>query len=77
MEREVYFDVEKPLPAFESGDYVRYIAQSNFIVQYEILQKHAYEFSEEEYEDEYEEETDETDEIEEIEEIEEQGENNE
>lgn len=71
MEREVYFDVEKPLPNFESGDYVRYIAQSNFIVQYEILQKHAYEFSEvdEEYEDEMEE-------SEEIDEIVDNGETN-
>ena len=46
MEREVYFDSEKNLPDFGSGDYVRYIAQSNFIVQYEILERHAYEFSE-------------------------------
>lgn len=46
MEREVYFDVEKPLPDFGEGDLVRYIAQSNFIVQYEILERHAYEFEE-------------------------------
>ena len=55
MEREVYLDVEKPLPAFESGDYVRYITQSNFIIQYEILEKHAYEFIEYDEEDEDEE----------------------
>ncbi|MBQ7924115.1 MAG: hypothetical protein IJ329_02285 [Clostridia bacterium] len=60
QEREVYFDVEKPLPGFESGDYVRYISQSNFLVQYEILEKHAYEFSEYEEDEETEEETDET-----------------
>ncbi len=53
QEREVYSDIEKPLPEFESGDYARYISQSNFLVQYEILEKHAYEFSEyEEDEDE-------------------------
>ena len=46
MEREAYFDPEKTLPPFESGDYVRYIVQSNFIIQYKILEKHAYEFSE-------------------------------
>ena len=51
LEREVYFDSEKPLPDFGEGDLVRYITQSNFIVQYEIVQKHALEF-EEEYEDE-------------------------
>ena len=51
LEREAYFDVEKPLPEFSSGDYVRYITQSNFIIQYEILQKQALEFEEEEYED--------------------------
>lgn len=52
MEREAYFDPEKPLPPFESGDYVRYVTQSNFIVQYEILQKQALEFEEEEEEEE-------------------------
>ena len=46
MEREAYFDVEKPLPEFESGDYVRYIVQSNFIIQYEFIQKKALEFEE-------------------------------
>lgn len=56
MDREAYWDVEKPLPPFESGDLVRYIVQSNFILQYDILQKKALEFEEvdedEEYEDE-------------------------
>ena len=46
MDREAYFDLEKPLPDFESGDYVQYITQSNFIVQYRILQKQALEFEE-------------------------------
>ena len=46
MEREAYFDPEMPLPPFESGDYVRYITQSNFVIQYEILQKKALEFEE-------------------------------
>jgi hypothetical protein len=50
MEREAYWDKEKPLPAFDSGDYVRYIVQSNFIIQYEILQKQALEFEEDEEE---------------------------
>ena len=39
MRRELYFDVEKPLPNFERGDLVRYISQSNFIIEYEILAK--------------------------------------
>ncbi len=47
MEREAFWDKEKPLPALDSGDYVHYIVQSNFIIQYEILQKHALEFDEE------------------------------
>lgn len=53
MEREVYLDAEKPLPEFDSGDYVRYVTQSNFIIKYEILQKQALEFEEddEEYEE--------------------------
>lgn len=46
MEREAYFDAEKPLPEFDSGDYVRYIVQSNFIIQYEFIQKKALEFEE-------------------------------
>ena len=46
MEREAYFDPEMPLPPFESGDYVHYITQSNFVIQYEILQKKALEFEE-------------------------------
>ena len=50
LEREAYFDPEKKLPDFESGDYVRYVSQSNFIIQYEILQRKALEFEEEEEE---------------------------
>lgn len=46
MDREAYFDPEKPLPDFESGDLVRYIVQSNFIIQYEILGKKVLEFEE-------------------------------
>lgn len=53
MERQAYFDPEMPTPPFESGDYVHYITQSNFVIQYEILQKKALEF--EEVEDEYDE----------------------
>lgn len=46
LDREAYWDAELPPPALESGDYVRYIVQSNFIIQYEILQKKALEFEE-------------------------------
>jgi len=60
MEREAYFDVEKPLPEFESGDYVRYIVQSNFIIQYEFIQKKALEFEEVDEYEEYEEIAEET-----------------
>lgn len=58
MDREAYCDCEKELPPFESGDYVQYIVQSNFVIQYNILQKHALEFEEvddEEYDEDYEE----------------------
>ena len=44
MDREAYWDCEKPLPEFGSGDFVKYIVQSNVIVQYEILEKQALEF---------------------------------
>lgn len=46
MERETYFDPEMPTPDFGSGDYVHYVVQSNFVIQYEILQRHALEFEE-------------------------------
>ena len=41
LEREAYFDPEKPLPKFGYGDLIHYIVQSNFIVEYEIVQKGA------------------------------------
>ena len=44
MDREAYWDNEKPLPKFESGDFVKYVVQSNVIIQYEILEKKALEF---------------------------------
>ena len=49
LEREAYVDCEKPLPKIESGDLVEYITQSNFIIQYDIVEKHVMEF--EEYEE--------------------------
>ena len=52
LEREAYFDPEKPLPNIESGDLVAYITQSNFIIQYHIVEKQALEFEEEDEEDE-------------------------
>ena len=47
-EREIYADQEKPQPDFGGGDLVRYVTQSNILLQYEILQRHAYDFYEEE-----------------------------
>ena len=85
LEREAYADPEKPLPKLGSGDLVRYVTQSNFIVQYEILERHAYEFSEydeedetEEYQEyqEYQDDDGENEEIKEQQETNEQGEQN-
>ncbi|MBQ8375030.1 MAG: hypothetical protein IJX98_05610 [Clostridia bacterium] len=53
MEREVYFDVEKEWPDLEQGDLVKYIVQSNFLIQYEVLERGA--LQEEDDEEEYEE----------------------
>lgn len=50
LDREAYFDPEKPLPDFGSGDYVQYIVQSNFILQYCVLQRGVLQFEEEEEE---------------------------
>ncbi|MBR2646172.1 MAG: hypothetical protein IKD47_01245 [Clostridia bacterium] len=55
MDREVYFDVEKPLPDFGSGDHVLYVTQSNFILQYDVLERGVFEFEEVDDEEEYEE----------------------
>ena len=53
MEREAYFDSEKVLPDFGSGDYVQYVIQSNFIVQYRVLERGVLQFEEvDDYEDE-------------------------
>ena len=58
MEREAYFDSEKALPTFGSGDLVQYIVQSNFIVQYRVLERGVLKFEEvDDYEEEEEEET--------------------
>ncbi len=65
LEREAYFDPEMPLPPFESGDFVHYIVQSNFVIQYDIIEKKALEF--EEVEEEYYEEESETEDKEETE----------
>ena len=48
QEREVFFDKEKPLPPFDNGDLVRYITQGSMMIEYEIIQKQALEFTEEE-----------------------------
>ena len=48
MEREAYFDMEKPLPDFEEGDLVRYVVQSNFIICYEVIKRRAIQFEYEE-----------------------------
>lgn len=50
-EREVFFDKEKPLPPFENGDLVRYITQGSMLIEYEIIQKQALEFTEEDEEE--------------------------
>ena len=69
LEREAYFDPEKPLPKFSYGDLVHYVVQSNFIIQYEVVQKGALDNDEREiYLDELDEEYEEYDEYEEVDE---------
>lgn len=48
MEREAYLDKEKPLPDFGRGDLVKYVVQSNFLIQYEIVERGALEEEEDE-----------------------------
>lgn len=52
MEREAYCDPEKPLPDFGGGDLVQYVVQSNFIVQYRVLERGVLQFEEEILDDE-------------------------
>lgn len=54
MEREAYLDKEKPLPEFGRGDLVKYVVQSNFLVQYEIFERGALEEDDDENFDGYE-----------------------
>ena len=59
LERDAYFDPEKPLPKFSYGDVVHYIIQGNFIVQYEVIEQAALDNDEREiYLDELEDEQD-------------------
>ena len=37
MDRKIYCDKEKPLPAFESGDKLCYLTQGNVMVGYEVV----------------------------------------
>ena len=60
MERNAYFDPVKPLPDFGCGDYVQYIVQSNFILQYHVLERGVFEFEEISEEEDYEEPEEET-----------------
>jgi len=43
------------LPDFGSGDHVLYVTQSNFILQYDVLERGVFEFEEVDDEEEYEE----------------------
>ncbi len=46
QEREVYYDVEQPALPFEEGDFIRYVTQGNFLIEYEILEKNVLAFEE-------------------------------
>ena len=37
MDRKIYCDKEKPLPAFEKGDIVQYLTQGNVIIEYAVI----------------------------------------
>lgn len=37
MDRKIFCDKEKALPAFETGDVVRYLTQGNLMVAYEVI----------------------------------------
>ena len=40
-EREAYIDNEQDWPELERGDYVRFVTQSNFVIEYEVLREGA------------------------------------
>lgn len=51
-ERNVYLDAEKALPDFQEGDEIRYITQSSYLLQYEILKRGVVTFEEVDEDDE-------------------------
>ena len=51
MEREVYFDPEMDWPDLEHGDRVRYVVQSNFLIQYDVVERGALQDEDEEDEE--------------------------
>ena len=36
FERNILFDIEKPLPAFKKGDVIRHITHANILMAYEL-----------------------------------------
>lgn len=38
LDRKIYCDKEKPLPAFQAGDKVRYLTHGNIMIAYEITE---------------------------------------
>ena len=38
MHRQIYIDGEKPFPAFQAGDTVKFVSQGNLLIEYEIIQ---------------------------------------
>lgn len=38
LDRKIYCDKEKPLPAFQAGDKVRYLTRGNIMIAYEITE---------------------------------------
>ena len=38
LDRKIYCDKEKPLPAFQAGDKVRYLTHGNIMIAYEIME---------------------------------------
>ena len=43
FERNILFDVEKPLPEFKKGDIIRHVTHANILISYELAQTEIFE----------------------------------
>ena len=43
FERNILFDVEKPIPEFKKGDIIKHVTHANILISYELAQTEIFE----------------------------------